>query len=101
MKCLTVNLLPKSKKKNFKKQSVILLALVTVSGCNLTPLKIDPCTVTPWNLNECYAQPINQPDKEPYYRNINAGDVVVTADEYAETQKSYREILKKCGDRCK
>lgn len=49
---------------------------------------------------QCHAVPLNQPGKEEYDRPVNVSDVVVTADEYAEIQKSYREIMRRCGDRC-
>jgi hypothetical protein len=52
-------------------------------------------------LKSCYAVPLNQPEKEEYERPIQAGDICVTPDEYAAIQKSYRELLKRCGDRCK
>jgi hypothetical protein len=87
------------------KNSAILLliffAVLMVAGCKLTPLKIDPCAVWPDDISNCYAVPLNQAGKLPYDRKINPGDICVTSDEYAKIQKSYREILKRCGDRCK
>jgi hypothetical protein len=52
------------------------------------------------DLKTCYAVPINQPDKKEYEREIQPGDICVTPDEYAELQKNFRELLRRCGDRC-
>jgi hypothetical protein len=52
-------------------------------------------------LTTCYAVPINQPEKPEYERPLVAGDICVSPEEYAEIQKSYRELLKRCGDKCK
>ncbi len=69
-------------------------------GCKLDPLKIDPCSVYSDPLFPlCYAVPLNS-QKQPYDRKVQSGDICVTSDEYAEIQKSYREILKRCGDKC-
>lgn len=78
---------------------LILCALILV-GCKLTPLKVDPCFTMPDSPGRCYAIPINQKSKPAYERALNLGDVCVTMDEYATMQKSYRELMRKCGDRC-
>jgi hypothetical protein len=78
----------------------LFVVTLLLAGCNLTPLKIDPCTIMP-ELATCYAVPLNQPEKPEYERPLNPGDICVTSDEYAAIQKSYRELLKRCGDRCK
>ena len=74
--------------------------MLLMVGCKLTPLEIDPCGVYPDDLSECHAIPINQPDKKEYDRKIQPGDICVTYPEYGKLQKSYRDILDKCGDRC-
>lgn len=84
---------------NLKKLLVLFFALIT-AACNLAPLKIDPCGIMP-DLKSCYAVPINQPDKPEYERSLQFGDICVTAEEYSELQKHYREVLRRCGDRCK
>lgn len=91
---------PRSNARNSTKLSLILFAVLGVAGCKLTPLKIDPCAVWSTYPLQCHAVPINQPGKEEYERPLNLGDICVTSDEYAELQKSYREIMRRCGDRC-
>jgi hypothetical protein len=49
----------------------------------------------------CHAVPLDQPDKANYDRFIGALDVCFTVDEYSQIQKSWRELLERCGDRCK
>lgn len=71
-----------------------------LAGCKLKPLKIDPCAVWPDDISMCHAVPLNQPGKPEYDREIAPMDICVTPDEYAEIQKSYRELLRRCGDRC-
>ena len=78
----------------------LLTVTILLAGCNLAPLKIDPCTILP-GLTTCYAVPLNQPEKPEYERPLQGGDVCVTPDEYAAIQKSYRELPRRCGDRCK
>ena len=73
---------------------------MATAGCKLTPLKIDPCMVWPDDITQCHAVPLNQPDRSEYDRFIKPMDVCVTANEYARTQKAYRELFKRCGDRC-
>lgn len=72
-------------------------------ACKLEPLKIDPCAVVSefTSITICHAVPINQPGKEEYDREIELGDICVTPDDYAKLQKSYRELMRLCGDRCK
>jgi hypothetical protein len=81
---------------------LILSAAVLLAGCKLEPLKIDPCALLP-ETETCYAVPINQPGRQEYVRplNHNPPDICVTSDEYARTQKAYRELMRLCGDRCK
>lgn len=71
-----------------------------MAACNLKPLTIDPCSILP-DLKNCYAVPINNPAKKEYERPLNVGDICVTSDEYAALQKSYRALLKRCGNACK
>ncbi len=69
-------------------------------GCKVPPLKIDPCAIYNDGSGLCHAVPLNQPDKAEYDRPVMAGDIAVTSDEYAALQKSYRELMRQCGDRC-
>lgn len=71
-----------------------------LAGCKLEPLQIDPCAIMP-ELQTCYAIPLNQTGKPEYERPIAAGDICVGPDEYAKIQKSYREMMRLCGSRCK
>ncbi len=70
-------------------------------ACSVDPIKIDPCAVYVADPYKCHAVPINQPGKPDYDRYLNPGDICVTSDEYADLQKAYREILRRCGDNCK
>ena len=94
-----------NRKKNSKLLFVSLSAAVLLTvGCKLTPLKIDPCAVYPPDPSDtlyCRAVPINQPEKPEYDRTVNPGDICVSSDEYGELQKSYRDLMRRCGDRCK
>jgi hypothetical protein len=79
---------------------LILLSMVLTAGCrSFEQLAIDPCSIMP-EMNICYAVPLNQPGKQEYERPLNVGDICVTQDEYAKIQKHYRELMKRCGDRC-
>ncbi len=70
-----------------------------MAGCKLDHLKIDPCAI--WGeFSMCHAVPLNQPEKPEYDRPLNDGDICVTSDEYAALQKSFREIMKRCGAEC-
>lgn len=82
---------------------LISFAAITLQGCKLEPLKIDPCGVyvEPNGVAFCHAVPLNQPGKLEYEREVKNADICVTSDEYAELQKSYRELFRRCGDRCK
>lgn len=84
--------------------AILFVTLLIVAGCKLDPLKIDPCTVLPkalWGEDPmCFAVPLNQDGKPEYDRAINPGDICVTPSEYQALQNSYREILKRCAERC-
>lgn len=80
---------------------VSFVAVLLVGGCSLTPLQIDPCVIWPDDLSMCRAIPLNQPEKPDYDRKLNHGDVCVTQDEYAKLQKSFREIMRRCGEKCR
>ena len=65
----------------------------------MEPLKVDPCSILP-GIQTCYAIPLNQPGKEEYERQLNAGDICVNSDEYSDLQKYNSEVIRRCGDRC-
>jgi len=72
---------------------------LSVSSCTgFDDLKIDPCSIVPGQ--QCYAVPVNQPDKLPYYRDLNLGDICVTSAEYAELVKNYKDLIRTCGKKC-
>lgn len=84
-----------------------LFVTLTMAGCNALSLKIDPCMAY-WETNKenskflnGWCVPLNNPKKPEYERAPKEGDVFVTAEEYAAIQKHYREMLRRCGDRCK
>lgn len=79
---------------------MILSVVTLLTACKLDPLQIDPCSVFFDNSFECHAVPINQPGKPQYDRSLNNGDICVTSDEYAALQKSFREIMRHCGENC-
>lgn len=92
-----------NKKRNLIRLLGTLLGTLTLAGCKLEPLKIDPCAVVSefTSIVICHAIPLNQPGKTEYDREIEYGDICVTPEDYAKIQKSYREIMRLCGDRCK
>ncbi len=72
-------------------------------GCShtpISPLKINPCSVLT-DIDMCLAVPINQGAKPDYERLIMPSDSCMTSTEYSQLQKDYREILKRCGDKCR
>ena len=79
---------------------LIFFVVVLTAGCSLEPLKIDPCAVYIADPYKCHAVPLHQPGKEEYDRDINPGDICVSSDEYAALQKSYRELRRRCGEKC-
>lgn len=82
------------------KNLLLISFVIAMAGCNLKPLTIDPCAILP-DMKSCYAVPLNNPGKANYERLLNAGDICFLSDEYARAQKSYRALMRKCGDRCK
>jgi hypothetical protein len=62
-------------------------------------LKIEPCAVWPDNLNRCHAVPLDPVLKE-YDRDLKAGDICISSDEYSKAQKYIKELLKLCGGDC-
>jgi type IV pilus biogenesis protein CpaD/CtpE len=73
---------------------------VLLQGCKTPQLEVDPCGVYPDDRTTCHAVPLNE-EKPEYDRPIMGGDICVTLDEYAKIQKYYRDMMKRCGDRCK
>ena len=78
---------------------ILFVGSILTAGCKIDPLKVDPCAILP-ELSSCYAVPLNQPDKPEYERPLNAGDICVTADDYAKIQAYNREVLRRCASNC-
>lgn len=78
-----------------------------MAGCNGAVLNVDPCMAykdfdkegRPFLNGWCV--PLNNPKKPEYERAPKETDVFVTADEYSRIQKYMRDMLRRCGSKCK
>lgn len=97
-------------------QLLVTLFALNLCGCEtaLKPLQIDPCNVLP-GRQTCYAVPLNQPGKSEYERALRDGsededgdgkpdlnpDICVSVREFTEAKKREKELIRRCGDRCR
>ena len=71
-----------------------------MAACKDISLKnLAPCVVYP-ELDKCLAVPLDE-TQAPYDRLLEVNDVCIPSDDYANVQKHYRDLLKKCGNKCR
>lgn len=95
-----VNLSQKIKGLGLIRLLLIFLSLILIS-CKNRELKITPCAVIPGDTLLCHAVPLNQPEVRSYDRILEAGDICLSAKDYAEVQKAIRALYIQCGDSCR